>query len=181
MAVNEAEVLRQLEAQGVGANPKDYYKDFIGEIADDIVKGFKDEIKATTEGSGALSQSVVAVPKKDGFQVEADFYYKFVDEGVNAAPKVSGAKYIRPLVQNSPYSFKHLGVSKDFAKSISQYVGASIPSQYAVAVSIKKHGIKAHNITDKVITDGVLDRIAEDLATILGLTVEVIFDTSLND
>ena len=182
MAVNEAEILRQLEAQNIGANPKDFYKGFISDLADDIVKAFKTEIKNTTHGSGALSQSVVAIPKKDGFQVDADFYYKFVDDGVNAArQQPSGVKHTRPLVQNSPYSFKNLGVSREFARSMAEYVGSNISAQYAVAVSIKKHGIKAHDITDKVISDKVLDRIAEDLSTVLGLTVGVVFEKATNE
>jgi len=178
MAVNEAEELKRLLNEDLGKDG--FYQDFIGRLSDDIVQQFKEQIDKDTKGSGALSSSVVAIPSKGGFEVQADFYYKFVDDGVNAAPS-TGIKTSRPLVQGAPYSFKNLGVSEDFAKSMKQYAGGNLSHAYAIAVSIKKHGIKAHDITEKVVTDEFLDNIANDLLTITGLAFEVTFDKALPD
>jgi hypothetical protein len=178
MAINEAEELRNLLSNGLGDDG--FYQDFIGRLSNDIVKEFKDGINKNTKGSGALASSVVAVPTRSGFEVQADFYYKFIDEGVNAAPS-TGIKTSRPLVTGAPYSFKNLGVSKDFAKSMKQYAGANVSHAYAIAVSIKKHGIKAKDITDKVVTNDLLEQIAEDLATLTGLAFGVVFDRNTKD
>ena len=83
MAINEAEELRNLLSNGLGDDG--FYQDFIGRLSNDIVKEFKEGINKNTKGSGALASSVVAVPTRSGFEVQADFYYKFVDEGVNGS------------------------------------------------------------------------------------------------
>jgi len=181
MAINEAEILRQLEAKDVGKKPEDIYKNILTDIADDIVRDFKAEIKKSTKGSGTLAQSVVSKPTKDGFEVGADFYYKFIDDGVNAAPKNSKLGYIRPLVTGSPYSFKHLGVGKGMFKEIRSIVPGDDAKVYAVAVSIKKHGIKPHDITDNVITKELEERISLDLATLTGLAVQVVWEKNIED
>ena len=179
--INEVEELRKLERKGIGADPSDLYIDRLTVLADEIVQEFKDKIKESTKGSGTLAQSVTSIPTKNGFEVQADFYYKFIDDGVNAAPKNSKLGYIRPLVTGSPYSFKHLGVGKGMFEEIRSIVPGDDAKVYAVAVSIKKHGIKPHDITDNVITDELTERISEDLATLTGLAVQVVFEKNTED
>lgn len=178
MAVNEAQILKELEAKGVGKDPRDFYTNFITELADDIVRSYKEVIdKSTKSDSGTLKQSITVIPSKTGFEIEADYYFRFIDEGVSG---VGGERLIRPLVQNSPYRFKNYRVPSRMAKSIREWSGASIEQSYAIGVSIKKHGIKPQNISDQAVTDEVLERISEDLATIMGLTVEVMFSKNLD-
>lgn len=180
MAINEGEVLRQLERENVGITNSQSYRNIITDIGNELIKAFRSDIdKKTADGSGQLKASVALLPDKDGFTIEAEGYYKFVDEGVNAAPKSGNVAYTRPLVSGAPFSFRNLGVPELMEKSIAQWSGVAIGEAYGIAVSIKKHGIKAHNFTDSVITDDRLTKIAEDIATFLGLAVEAKFNKAL--
>ena len=179
MAINEEQILRELERGGLGADPTEVYSNFITDIGNDIMKQFRTVIeKETRSTNGALKSSVVVVPSKNGFEIEADYYYKFIDDGVSG---VGGAiKPIRSVVTNGTYKFKNLGVPSAMAQSIREWSGASIEQSYAIGVNIKQYGIKPKNITDKVVTDAVLERIAEDLATMTGLNIEARFNSAFN-
>lgn len=173
----EAEILKNLTNDGLGSLKDELKHNFFTEIGQSISDQFASVVdKETGETSGVLKQSMGAIPSPDGFEIEGEFYYKFIDEGVNAAPSVAGLDYIKNRVSGSQYSFKNLGVGSDFAKSIRQNYGYSMSDAYGVAVGIKKYGIKAKNITDKVITDSFLNEVSEDISTILGLSVEVMFN-----
>jgi len=153
--------------QSLGKDPKDLYKNYITELGDEIVNEFKKGIDQNTKrGSGTLKQSVTAIPSKKSFEVEADFYYKFIDDGV------------KPIGQKGVYAFKDTKVPKAFAQSIREWSGKSIEQSYAIAVSIKKHGIEAKNITDKVMNSEMIKRIENDLLTLTGLVIEVNFDNA---
>jgi predicted Zn-dependent protease len=62
------------------------------------------------------------------------------------------------------------------ATAISQWKGLEMSHAYAVASNIKQRGLKPKRITDNVITDEVLTKIANDLAEITGLMFEIKFD-----
>lgn len=173
---DEADILRSIE--NLGAQRSDFYRDVITDLSNEIIKRYREALSGS--GSGNLASSLTVKPNKNGFEIEADYYFKFIDEGVNASPKKQGIKYVRPLVQNSPYSFKNLGVGSNMEKSIAQWSGVSLGSAYGIAVSIKKHGIKAQNINDKVLDEETLNLISADLSTVLGLAVEVTFDKNFN-
>lgn len=175
MAVNEGDILRALNLDGLGTSVEKVYKDFITKAGNELIQLFKREIRERTKGSGTLAQSLSVLPKETGFEITADEYYNFVDDGVNAAPSRQGIKTIRPLIQNAPYSFKNLGVSKSMEKSISEWSGVSLGQAYGIAVSIKKHGIKPHNITDNAISDEVLEKISKDLAEVTGIMITAVF------
>lgn len=174
---DEAKLLKQLDLGGV---KEDFYQDYLTELSNLIIERYRKEINAKTKGSGTLAQSVVTKPTRNGFEIQADEYFKFVDEGVNGAPRIQGGKYIRPIVTGSRFSFKHLGVGKMMEKSIAQYTGKPLGTAYGIAVSIKKHGIVPRNINDEVLDDKFLELISEDLSTVLGLAVEITFDKALN-
>lgn len=174
---SEADALYQ-QLSDIGSVKGDFYQDYLTSIGQTVIDRYKEVLAKETSGSGTLAQSVIALPNQNGFEIEADFYFKFIDEGVNAAPKIPGVKYIRPLVKGAPYSFKNLGVGRDMEKSIAQFSGKPLGQAYGIAVSIKKHGIKPHNINDQVLTDEFLDDISEDLSIVLGLAVEVTFDSA---
>lgn len=173
--INEAEILQQLNLENVGRSADAVYKDFITDVGNELIDLFRDRIASSTKGSGTLASSLKAVPTETGFAIEADYYYDFIDSGVNAAPKKQGLKYTRPLVQNSPYSFKHLGVSSNMERKIAEWSGVSIGQAYGIAISIKKHGIQPKNITQSVITPEVLEKISTDLGKITGLIITATF------
>jgi len=188
MAVNEAEILQQLESTGIGVGQYSetqavsLYQKLMLNLGNDIQESFREQIeKDTKSDNGALKGSVKALPSKTGFDIFADFYYKFIDDGVSGVGQFQGAmKSIRPVVSNGLYQFKNLGVPESMAQSIREWSGASIEQSYAIAVNIKRYGIKPKNITDAVITDEVLERIALDLATVTGLVIEVSFDKAFD-
>lgn len=173
--INEADILRQLNLEDVGRSADDVYSDFITDVGNELIDLFREAIHKNTKGSGTLASSLKTIPTSSGFAIEADYYYQFIDQGVNAAPKRQGLRYTRPLVQNSPYSFKHLGVGKNMERTIAQWSGVPIGQAYGIAISIKKHGIKGKGITDSVLTDEVLTKISEDLGKITGFLVKATF------
>jgi hypothetical protein len=184
MAINEAQILQQLEAQDIGKNPEEVYTNILTELSDEIVDKFKEVIRNESKGSGTLAQSVTAIPSSNGFEIEADYYFKFIDEGVSG----TGQDYSnpdrslkRPVVKNSPYRFKHLGVSREFAHSIREWSGASIERSYMIAIEIKRYGIRPKGIIEKALDDATLEKISEDLATITGLAVEATFNRATKD
>jgi hypothetical protein len=131
-----------------------------------------------------LKSSVTVLPSQNGFDIEADYYYKFIDDGVSGVgqfgEKGIDSSRVPGLVTNGTYKFKNLGVPSAMVNSIREWSGASIEQSYAIAVNIKNYGIKPKNITDKVITDAVLERIAEDLATLTGLNIEARFNSAFD-
>ncbi len=115
-----------------------------------------------------MAASIIPVPTGNlSFRLEADDYYPFVDQGVNA---VGTNNY------GSQFSFNYPGVSHNMATAISQWKGLEMSHAYAVASNIKQRGLKPKRITDNVITDEVLTKIANDLAEITGLMFEIKFD-----
>lgn len=178
----EAEILADLERGGLGRLQSELRQNFFTEISQKIIDLFRDEVEANTGNtSGNLKSSIEAKLDQNGFDVEADFYYKFIDEGVNAAPKSPTANYTRSLQTSSPYSFKNLGVPEKMARSIRQNYGAGINQAYAIGVNIKKYGIENKDITEKVITNTLMEQVSEDISTILGLAVEVTFDKATDN
>ena len=148
--------------------PESAYEKLILAIANQVTQEFKEYILANASNTGALAQSVVYFPTGAmSFEIQADDYYKFQDEGVSS---INGAKF------NSPYSFRLPYVTKSHALAIQKWKGYDLSHAYASAYVTKhRYGIKPKNITANVMTDEVLDRIASDLAEVTGLMFEVKF------
>jgi len=184
--MTEGEILRALAGSGLGkgqfteSQAKDAYLELIAEIGNGVSMLFKDQIdKDTKSDSGTLGQSAVAIPTKNGFQIEADYYYKFIDDGVNGVGQFQGAMSpIRSVVSSGLYNFKDLRVPSIMANRIKDMPGVSSMSHaYAIGVNIKRYGIKPKNITDKVVSDEMLERISQDLLTATGLIVTASFNS----
>jgi hypothetical protein len=161
-----------LEDFGISAQdaeqPKNAYDRFIIELSNQLATEFRDYTKKVAQNTGALAASIIPVPTGQlSFRLEADDYYPFVDQGVNA---VGTNNY------GSQFSFNYHGVSHNMATAISQWKGLEMSHAYAVASNIKQRGLKPKRITDNVITDEVLTKIANDLAEITGLMFEIKFD-----
>jgi hypothetical protein len=160
-----------LEDFGISAQdaeqPKNAYDRFIIELSNQLATEFRDYTKKVAQNTGALAASIIPVPTGQlSFRLEAEDYFPFVDEGVNA---VGTNNY------GSQFSFNYPGVSHNMATAISQWKGLDMSHAYAVASNIKQRGLRPKNITENVINDQVLDRIANDLAEMTGLMFEINF------
>lgn len=148
--------------------PASVYDRFLIELSNQLAKEFRDYTKKVANNTGGLAASIIPVPTGTlSFRLEADDYYPFVDQGVNAVGTNN---------HGSQFSFNYPGVSHNMATAISQWKGLEMSHAYAVASNIKQRGLKPKRITDNVITDEVLNKIAKDLAEITGLMFEIKFD-----
>ena len=97
------------------------------------------------EASSNLIQSLEPETKSGEIVIYADYYWKFIDKGVNG------------LLQNrnSPYSFKFVPASKKHALAMIEWakfrgMGAiTVKEAYQLATSIKLKGIKARNFVEE--------------------------------
>ena len=153
--------------------PKNAYDRFIIELSNKLAEEFRDYTKKVASNTGALAASIIPVPTGNlSFRLEADDYYPFVDEGVNA---VGTNNY------GSQFSFNYPGVSHNMATAISQWKGLDMSHAYAVASNIKQRGLQPKRITENVINDNVLERIGRDLAELTGLMFQINFTKNGNN
>ena len=165
-----------LEGFGVSAQdaeqPQNAYEKFIVGLYNQLAKDFREYIGKVAKNTGTL-QTVIPVPTGQlSFRLEAEDYYPFVDEGVNA---VGTNNY------GSQFSFNYPGVSHNMATAISQWKGLDMSHAYAVASNIKQRGLQPKRITENVINDSVLERIGRDLAELTGLLFEINFTKNGNN
>jgi len=161
-----------LEDFGISASeaeqPKNVYDKFIIELSNKLAEEFRNYTKKVAQNTGALAASIIPVPTgKLSFRLDADDYFPFVDQGVNAVGTNNYA---------SQFSFRYPGVSHNMATAISQWKGLDMSHAYAVASNIKQRGLRPKKITQNVINNDVLNRIALDLAEVTGLMFEITFD-----
>lgn len=149
--------------------PETAYDKLILNIANQVTNDFKTYIRQNVSNTGALAQSIVYFPTgKMSFEIQADDYYKFQDQGVSS---IDGNKF------PSPYSFRLPYVTKSHAIALQKWKGYDLSHAYASAYVTKhKYGIKPRNITENVMTDKVLEQIASDLAEVTGLMFTVKFE-----
>ena len=116
------------------------------EIAQKIIDTLIDVMREKdVEASSNLIQSLEPEWQGDEIRIYADYYWKFVDKGVNG------------LVQNrnSEYSFKFVPASKKHALAMIEWakfrgMGAiTVKEAYQLATSIKLKGIKARNFVEE--------------------------------
>lgn len=147
--------------------PQNVYEKFILNVGNKVTADLREYIQANAMNTGALAQSVVYFPTGAlSFEIQADDYYKFVDQGVNGIA----------VNHASAFSFQYPGVSYNMAKAIQEWKGLEMSHAFAVASNIKQRGLKPKHITESVITDELLERIAKDLAEVTGLTFEIKFE-----
>ncbi len=195
MAVNEAAILQELNASGIGV------KKVVDQIGDPIALVFEswheDKIKIVRDillkrGSGTVAQSVVALPiERDGdkftLEISADKVADLLDKGVNG------------LIQSwgSPFSYKKPSVSPAMVTSIENWnktTGRTVPVTlsnikskktytiktyrelaYATAVNVKQHGIKPSPFMEKAFGKESEKELAQALEKVLGYSVDVHF------
>jgi hypothetical protein len=154
----------------------DYEKLILG-IANDVTGQLREYTLKNARNSGALAASIAYFPTGVmSFEVQADDYYNFIDQGVNALPAKEGYRYKRPMVTSSPYSFRIDGVGGKMFDAIKKWKGFDVARTYATAYSIKRHGIAPRRITDHVINEELLNNIMQDLLDLTGLQFTVKFE-----
>ena len=147
--------------------PQSVYEKFILNVGNKVTADLREYIQKNASNTGALAQSVVYFPTGAlSFEIQADDYYKFVDQGVNGIA----------VNHASVFSFQYPGVSYNMAKAIQEWKGMDMSHAYAIATNIKQRGLKPKNITENVITDELLERISNDLAELTGLVFEIKFE-----
>lgn len=152
---------------GEAEQPQTVYEKFILNVANKVTDDLREYIQLNANNNGALAKSVAFFPTGAlSFEIQADYYYKFVDQGVNGIASNVG----------SEFSFKTPFVGYNMATAISEWKGLEMSHAFAVASNIKQRGLRPKNITDSVITDDVLERIAKDLSEVTGLTFEINFE-----
>lgn len=148
--------------------PANAYQKFLLDVGNKVTKDLSDFIKQKANNTGGLAASVVYFPTGAlSFEIQADDYFKFQDEGVNAVGSTN---------HGSQYSFRYPGVSPKMATAIQQAYGVTSSHAYAVAASIKSHGIAPKKIIENVLNENVLDKIANDLAEVTGLIFSIKFE-----
>jgi hypothetical protein len=147
--------------------PQNVYEKFILNVGNKVTADLREYIQTNAMNTGALAQSVVYFPTGAlSFEIQADDYYKFVDQGVNGIA----------VNHASQFSFRYPGVSYNMAKAIQEWKGLEMSHAYAVASNIKQRGLRPKHITESVITDELLERISKDLAEVTGLVFEMKFE-----
>ena len=148
--------------------PANVYQKFLLDVGNKVTKDLSDFIKQKANNTGGLAASVVYFPTGAlSFEIQADEYFKFQDKGVNAVGSNN---------HGSEYSFRYPGVSHNMAKAIQEWKGFEIGHAYAVAASIKSHGIAPKKIIETVLNEQVLDKISNDLAEVTGLIFSIKFE-----
>ena len=120
------------------------YDEIAQKLIDELIKVMREK-DVDVEASSNLIQSLEPEWQGDEIRIYADYYWKFVDKGVNG------------LVQNrnSEYSFKFVPASKKHALAMIEWakfkgMGAiTVKEAYQLATSIKLKGIKARNFVDE--------------------------------
>jgi hypothetical protein len=161
-----------LEGFGISTSeveqPANVYQKFLLDVGNKVTKDLSDFIKQKANNTGGLAASVVYFPTGAlSFEIQADDYFKYQDKGVNAVGSNN---------HGSEFSFRYPGVSQNMAKAIQEWKGFEIGHAYAVAASIKSHGIAPKKIIETVLNEQVLDKISNDLAEVTGLIFSIKFE-----
>lgn len=153
------------------AEPKSAYEKVLMQLARDVMTKLRNVTLQKAQNSGGLASSIAVTPKGQlSISIDADFYFKFMDEGVNP---VTGKIF------PSPYSFKYPGVSKSHVAALQGWKGYDPQRAYASAyVTKNRYGLKPRNILGDVINENTLKQMTDDLSTMLGIALEVTFTNS---
>ena len=150
--------------------PANAYQKFLLDVGNKVTKDLSDFIKENANNTGGLAASVVYFPTGAlSFEIQADDYFKFQDQGVNSVGSNN---------HGSEFSFRYPGVSPRMATAIQQAYGVTSSHAYAISSKIKEHGIQPKKIIETVLNEKVLDKIANDLAEVTGLIFSIKFEKS---
>jgi hypothetical protein len=160
--------MAEFEDLGIVAtdNPQSDYEKLVTTIGQKVTDELSKYVRENVHNLGGLAQSVVYFPTGAlSFEVQADQYYKFQDQGVNGIEQSRG----------SMYSFRTPFVGSRMATAIKQAYGVTIEHAYAISYNIKQRGIKPRKITETVINEDLLNDVARLLEEMTGLQFEAKF------
>lgn len=151
------------------AKPATAYEEMLLQLAKQLTMDLRKAVENKASNTGGLASSIAALPDgKMTVSLQADFYFKFMDEGVNP---VTGKRF------ETPYSFKKPQVAPAHISALQSWKGYTPQRAYASAYVTKNvYGLKPRKILDGVITPDTLNRMSNDLSTLMGMTLEVVWD-----
>ena len=138
----------EVDIEDLGADDEDFNEiirvELPQKLIDELIKVMR---KKDVEASSNLIQSLEPEWADDEIRIYADYYWKFVDKGVNG------------LVQNrnSEYSFKFVPASKKHALSIAKWLEfrglatefTTLADAYRIATATKIKGIRGRKFVDE--------------------------------
>jgi hypothetical protein len=192
---NEDEILARLslgEAQAIldnsNASP---LGQLLVSLADDVIKDLKAALKARDINTSSLGLSQSIVPSNvnvNGSEVSVnismDFYWKYVNYGVNGAGMTGNEKKPKTVNSGSPTHGKAPAATKSFKDSILEWIpkrGAMLPQQfqtydqftYAIMTNLKKYGQAPRPFFDDVINDALVQTLKTPIEKVMGRAIEL--------
>lgn len=132
----------------------------------------------STDGTQKFGISAEPVEIQEGrvtFKIGANKYYDFIDEGVNGVSVSRGSQYQFKTIKPSRNMIESLKNGWIGAKGISA-IGGIDNTAYAIGTSIKRDGIKARKLNEKLFNDKFIDKIEGIIDEALFRAVELYFD-----
>jgi hypothetical protein len=182
---NESEILAQLNLGSAQAILDNSNASPLGQLlvslADDVIKDLKAALKARDINTSSLGLSQSIVPSNvnvNGSEVSVnismDFYWKYVNYGVNGTEVNHGA----------PTHGKAPAATKSFKDSILEWIpkrGVTLPQQfqtydqfaYAIMTNVRKKGQAPRPFFDDVINDVLTQRLKEPIEKVMGRAIEL--------
>lgn len=151
------------------SKPANAYEEMLMDMAKELMLRIRDTTLRKAQNTGGLAASIGVMPKGQlTVAIDADYYFKFMDEGVNPV----GGK----IFPESDYSFKKPFVSKNHAAALQSWKGYTPQRAYASAyVTKNRYGLKPRDILKDTINEDLLKKMSNDLSTLMGMTLEVQF------
>lgn len=185
MAASEAEILRALNLgtsrqvlENKGNTP---LSELLVTLVSDVVDRLKDALKARdiNTTSQGLSQSIgITGTTIEGSRVsvgiEADFYWKYVNYGVNGTEVNRGAPTWGPAPAGSV----------SFHQAIKEWIpkrGLQLPPEFssydsfafAIMTGIRRDGIEARPFFEDVVNERLVEQLREPIELLIGKSIEI--------
>lgn len=150
------------------AKPANAYEEMLMDMAKELMMRIKATTQNKAQNTGGLAASIGVMPKGQlTIAIDADYYFKFMDEGVEPT---TGKRY------DSPYKFKHKNVSMNHLEALESWKGLTEEEAYDVGYVMKNEkGLKPRNILKDTINEDLLKKMSNDLSTLMGMTLDVQF------
>lgn len=182
--INEADILSKLKLgtskEVLNASPKSPMAELLQRVVQDVIDQLSERIDHyAISASENLKQSLTPtnVESKGGtvsISIDAAFYWKFVNYGVNGTEVNHGA----------PAWGKQPAQEKSFHKAILDWIpttGTTLPEQFtsydswawAIQESIKKHGKAKRPFFTDVVNEALIEQIREPISNLLGRAITV--------
>lgn len=148
--------------------------EIVREVFQEVTDDFANFVEDSIPNSRSLFQTVALLPiNVFNYQLVADFYFKFVNEGVEG---IGGDTAKREVFKGSRFKFRKLSVSNNFHASLKEWRGFDNETAYRIGMSIKVHGIEKKDLTTKFFTPEKLEQISALLLEKLRIPLTLTFN-----